>query len=408
VADFDEDGVKDFDELYRFCSVSVFEDTDMDEVPDKMDIRSYTFHDTDHGGHENDALDFPDIDHDGLRAECDCDTDNDSDFDGGEDIDGDGRSPEGGETCVYGGAPPLEIWVDTDKFVYSPDEHVWLYGRTLHQDTTYWYDIIEDCPDLADSMSLSWDGLLFTDAEGAIELEDLGTFPVGIYLVVVDVLRDNHYSEPDNWDPWTCFLVEDYTSTEGILSFRAFATDAGIEITWEVSSGASYTGFNILRAESESRLDYVTPAVITNSGAGRRAKFYWLDETVQPGVEYSYQIEVIYLSGRREIWPETLTVSALGRTPQSFAFQITGANPLRFGTTSGFTYDIPQPGASVSISLYDITGRHVATLFEGLADPGRHADTFDGSMLEQLGSGVYYLRMEAGAYRGVKRIVVAK
>ena len=44
---------------------------------------------------------LPDIDLDTLRAELDWDTDGDSLSDGAEDLDGDGISPETGETCVY-------------------------------------------------------------------------------------------------------------------------------------------------------------------------------------------------------------------------------------------------------------------------------------------------------------------
>ena len=53
------------------------------ELPD---IRQYVFHRNYHLGHINNALNFSDIDGDGLRAENDCDSDNDGDFDGGASI----------------------------------------------------------------------------------------------------------------------------------------------------------------------------------------------------------------------------------------------------------------------------------------------------------------------------------
>jgi len=45
--DVDEDGVVGFDEDYRFCSVFFNADTDEDCIPDKKEIRSYTFYDKD-------------------------------------------------------------------------------------------------------------------------------------------------------------------------------------------------------------------------------------------------------------------------------------------------------------------------------------------------------------------------
>ncbi len=102
--DTDGDGVMDFDEENRFLTSITSQDTDSDGVHDKQEIRSYTFHGTDHPTcpvWNASNLMFPDIDGDLLRAELDSDADNDSLSDGAEDIDGDGISPEAGETCVY-------------------------------------------------------------------------------------------------------------------------------------------------------------------------------------------------------------------------------------------------------------------------------------------------------------------
>ena len=102
--DTDGDGVMDFDEENRFFTSINSLDSDSDGVNDKQEIRSYTFHGTDHPNCPvwNAANPFfPDIDGDSLRAELDWDTDNDSLSDGAEDLDGDGINPEPGETCVY-------------------------------------------------------------------------------------------------------------------------------------------------------------------------------------------------------------------------------------------------------------------------------------------------------------------
>ncbi|MBU1706505.1 lamin tail domain-containing protein [bacterium] len=102
--DTDGDGVMDFDEENRFLTSINSQDSDSDGVHDKQEIRSYTFHGTDHPTcpvWNASNLMFPDIDADSWRAELDWDTDNDSLSDGAEDIDGDGISPEAGETCVY-------------------------------------------------------------------------------------------------------------------------------------------------------------------------------------------------------------------------------------------------------------------------------------------------------------------
>lgn len=217
-ADADGDGVMNFDEGRQaseqtprdFCSLFNNPDTDADQVGDKQDIRSYTFHDVDHPGHDNNALTFPDVDGDGLRAECDCDSDNGGDFDGGEDQNGDGASPVGGgETCVY---DPDDDVIFISLLPPEPcgdcEEAYTLVGGTLHAFSLYHYELIESCPDPEDGDPLGWSGVVFTDEEGWLIETPLGCFPEGEYRVVLDVLSDHLYAEPDNWDPWLCFTVD--------------------------------------------------------------------------------------------------------------------------------------------------------------------------------------------------------
>ncbi len=216
-ADADGDGVMNFDEQHPdpaseqaarpFCSLFNDPDTEDDEVRDKQEIRSYTFHDIDHG-HNNDALGFPDIDGDGLRQECDCDGDNDSDFDGGEDINGDGRNPIGGaETCEYQPDHLINCGVMLFPGPILCTEEVWLFGSTYHQFSWYPYEVTSPCIPPVDGQGIGWSGIVFSVALGIIPPQFIGLYGPGTYRVIVDVLRDHLYSEPDNWDPWTCWGI---------------------------------------------------------------------------------------------------------------------------------------------------------------------------------------------------------
>jgi len=50
----------------------------------------------------------------------------------------------------------------------------------------------------------------------------------------------------------------------------------------------------------------------------------------------------------------------------------------------------------VRLSVYDVTGRKVALLMDGEADPGRYSVPFDA---KGLASGVYIYRLQAGSVR---------
>ena len=212
--DSDKDGVMDFDEIERFKTDKDKPDTDKDEVRDRLEIRSYTFH-----THcNNNALDFPDIDKDGDRAEVDCDSDNDSDFDGGEDIDGDGKNPEAGETCMFdAGAWDLVAKVDKSVYGVHEDVHIIDSTQTFHKDSKYYYELDKGCPDKEDDSPLEHKGWFMTDSEGHAIKKKVHNCPTaGEWYLTVDVLRDKKYSEPDNTDPQICWVCEHctYTSCE--------------------------------------------------------------------------------------------------------------------------------------------------------------------------------------------------
>ena len=130
------------------------------------------------------------------------------------------------------------------------------------------------------------------------------------------------------------------------------------------------------------------------------------DLAAEAGVTYWYKVEVVYPDGKSEVWDRAVSASLL--VPARLALRLTGPHPIRLARGSEIAYDVPMPGADVSMALYDISGRRVATLAEGHVGPGSHVATLAGPGLERLGSGAYFLRMEAGSFRETKRVVVLR
>lgn len=87
IDDSDNDGICDLDERQRFNLDPLSVDSDLDLVPDKLDMREYVF---DNIGNFS-PLHFPDLDGDGLRKELDPDNDNGGSIDGCEDFNFNGR-----------------------------------------------------------------------------------------------------------------------------------------------------------------------------------------------------------------------------------------------------------------------------------------------------------------------------
>ena len=67
-------------------------------------------------------------------------------------------------------------------------------------------------------------------------------------------------------------------------------------------------------------------------------------------------------------------------------------------------------GGRVTLRIYDVTGRLVKTLVDGIETPGRKATTWDGygRRGEKVASGVYFYRMTAPGYEKTCRMVITR
>jgi len=66
-----------------------------------------------------------------------------------------------------------------------------------------------------------------------------------------------------------------------------------------------------------------------------------------------------------------------------------GAHPNPFNPQTQISFDLPRPG-QVSLTVYDMAGREVATLLKAFCAPGAHQVSWNG---ESASSGIYLLRL---------------
>lgn len=88
--------------------------------------------------------------------------------------------------------------------------------------------------------------------------------------------------------------------------------------------------------------------------------------------------------------------------PLSFILHPCSPNP--FNASTVLRYQILDAG-HVSLKMYDIAGRPVATLEDGWRQVGEHQVTFDGA---KLASGIYLVKLEAGEFSALQKMVLIK
>ena len=84
-------------------------------------------------------------------------------------------------------------------------------------------------------------------------------------------------------------------------------------------------------------------------------------------------------------------------------FGITALYPNPFNAMTRVEFSVDE-AMQTSLKVYDLSGREVTTLYEGVPETGRHQLIWDGS---RTASGVYFLRLKsADKIRTVKAAVV--
>jgi hypothetical protein len=91
-----------------------------------------------------------------------------------------------------------------------------------------------------------------------------------------------------------------------------------------------------------------------------------------------------------------------GSVPESFMLEQNHPNPFNPSTIVG--YAVPKP-SYITLKVYDLLGRQVAVLFEGMVSTGWYAVNFQAS---NLPSGTYLCRLEASGFVQTRKMLLLK
>ena len=78
--------------------------------------------------------------------------------------------------------------------------------------------------------------------------------------------------------------------------------------------------------------------------------------------------------------------------------------PNPFNPSTVITYSLPV-SSHVILKIYDVLGREVRTLVDEKQNGGSHNVIFQGA---DLPTGVYFYRLQAGAYSETKKLLLMK
>ncbi|MCX6162138.1 MAG: T9SS type A sorting domain-containing protein [Ignavibacteriae bacterium] len=113
-------------------------------------------------------------------------------------------------------------------------------------------------------------------------------------------------------------------------------------------------------------------------------------------------------NGRGDVMLESLnnplTNTGNNNTTIPTSYSLSQNYPNPFNPTTNVQFSIIKV-QFVSLKVFDMLGKEVATLVNETLKPGTYEAAFDGS---QLPSGVYFARLEAGSYNNIIKMLMFK
>jgi hypothetical protein len=85
-------------------------------------------------------------------------------------------------------------------------------------------------------------------------------------------------------------------------------------------------------------------------------------------------------------------------------FKLLQNYPNPFNPSTTISYNIAMR-ANVSLKIYNITGKEIATLVNGEKEPGSYRVNFNA---EKLSSGIYFYKISAGNFTSVRKMILIK
>jgi len=184
-----------------------------------------------------------------------------------------------------------------------------------------------------------------------------------------------------------------------LTSFTSTVSAAGVTLMWTTASEINNHGFDVERSYDGN----IFSSIGFVNGHGTSAEIHNYAFTDKPDNNTSgtfyYRLKQVDMNGQ-STYSQVLTVKF--DVPTHYSLAQNFPNPFNPSTT--IKYTVPQNGP-VTIKLYDITGREVATLVNEVKTVGSYDLKFNAS---GLASGVYIYRMIAKDFVSVKKMSILK
>ncbi|MCB1058805.1 MAG: T9SS type A sorting domain-containing protein [Calditrichaeota bacterium] len=205
-----------------------------------------------------------------------------------------------------------------------------------------------------------------------------------------------------------CIWRSDFILPVEISGFTAVAGDGKVNLNWSTSSESDLRNFRVTRSTEREGV-YAEMARFDASNNASGNNYSWTDENVANGTTYYYKLHVEDVNGNLSVYNiggQTVVAEA---TPEAGAgvvdhCELAQNYPNPFNSQTSFSFSLPLAD-NVTLKVYDMLGREVATVVDGAMNAGTHTVNWSA---EGLATGVYMYTLKAGNFSESKKLLYLK
>jgi len=186
-----------------------------------------------------------------------------------------------------------------------------------------------------------------------------------------------------------------------MASFSADVFENNVKLSWMTVTEKNNYGFDVERKNSSNKRqsEWQKVGFVEGNGTTSEPQNYWFDDQNIPPGNYSYRLKQIDLDGSSS-YSKIIEVNT--GTPNSFSLEQNYPNPFNPSTVIGYRLSV---NSVVTLKVYDLPGREIATLVDEFKPAGKYEVEFNG---KDLSSGIYFYKLEAGNFIETKKMILLK
>jgi hypothetical protein len=178
-----------------------------------------------------------------------------------------------------------------------------------------------------------------------------------------------------------------------LASFNAVASKGAVKLTWNTSTETNNKGFSVERSSDNKNFSEI--AFVSGKGTTIQSQTYSYNDKLTAAGTYYYRLKQVDFDGQYKV---TSSVSVNFTSPVTFSLEQNYPNPFNPSTKINFSL---MADSKVTVKVFDMLGREVATAINGNYTAGAHNFIFNAS---NLSSGNYIYQLSAVGIDGSKMV----